>query len=124
MWDGRKGQLVDEMDMTPFHVLLSSVNPSSKLLAVLYDEYAEYALGWKDAVGNRSLDYSVGDWVSSSGSLIQCALQTWPVDRLLSWNRTSAMVQMSSQVDQILTEDDMERRDRFPSDLFVVMEGH
>jgi hypothetical protein len=126
-WDGSPNELVDLFGMTPFHVLLSSVGPSSDLLAVLCDEYPGYALGWKDKLGNRAVDYLIGNWAaatSSSRALIQCALRKWTMDRLSSWNRECAMVQMSSQLDQIHTEDDMESRDRLLWDLFVVMEGH
>ncbi|KAL3938589.1 MAG: hypothetical protein SGBAC_006530 [Bacillariaceae sp.] len=123
---GGKNELVDSFGMTPYHVMLSSVDPTSDFLRVLSDRYGGYALGWKDKLGNRALDYLVGNgyWTASSRSLIQCALQKWTIDRLLRWNQESAMVQMSNDMNQILAEDDMERRDRWLLDLLVAMEGH
>eukprot|EP00526_Cylindrotheca_closterium_P009834 CAMPEP_0113637152 /NCGR_PEP_ID=MMETSP0017_2-20120614/19438_1 /TAXON_ID=2856 /ORGANISM="Cylindrotheca closterium" /LENGTH=418 /DNA_ID=CAMNT_0000548149 /DNA_START=20 /DNA_END=1273 /DNA_ORIENTATION=+ /assembly_acc=CAM_ASM_000147 len=102
--------LVDEFGMTPFHILFSSAEPSGELLQVLLDEFLYSVLGLKDANGKLAMDYLVTNWTRDNKMLLQMALQSWMFSRLTSWGATSWMEAMRSKVQDILAEDNKDRR--------------
>eukprot|EP00526_Cylindrotheca_closterium_P017342 CAMPEP_0113642552 /NCGR_PEP_ID=MMETSP0017_2-20120614/22359_1 /TAXON_ID=2856 /ORGANISM="Cylindrotheca closterium" /LENGTH=314 /DNA_ID=CAMNT_0000553991 /DNA_START=288 /DNA_END=1230 /DNA_ORIENTATION=- /assembly_acc=CAM_ASM_000147 len=102
--------LVDEFEMTPFHVLFSTAKPRGELLEVLLDKFPYYVLGWKDANDKLAMDYLVTNWTRNNKILLQMALQNWMLSPLMSWGATSWMEVMGNRVQGILAEDDKARR--------------
>ncbi|CAJ1945968.1 unnamed protein product [Cylindrotheca closterium] len=111
--------LKDGFEMTPFHVLLSTIWPSQDLLRVLLDKFPCHLLGWKDANDKRPLDYLLTNWTTeTSAPLLQTALQSWMVDRLAHWGATSWMETMHNKVQAMIVAHDKEQRATLYTELY------
>eukprot|EP00526_Cylindrotheca_closterium_P015944 CAMPEP_0113643822 /NCGR_PEP_ID=MMETSP0017_2-20120614/23052_1 /TAXON_ID=2856 /ORGANISM="Cylindrotheca closterium" /LENGTH=265 /DNA_ID=CAMNT_0000555377 /DNA_START=1 /DNA_END=796 /DNA_ORIENTATION=- /assembly_acc=CAM_ASM_000147 len=102
--------LVDKFGMTVFHVHFSTAEPRGELLQVPLVKYPYHVLDLKDANGKLAVEYLMNNWTRENKLLLEMALQSWMLSRLTSWGATSWMEVMSSKVQDILAEDDKDRR--------------
>ncbi|CAJ1950854.1 unnamed protein product [Cylindrotheca closterium] len=105
--------LVDEFGMTPFHILFSTIEPSQELLEVLLENYSNKTLDLKDANDKWAVEYLVSNWTETTSALLRTALQKWIVDPLVRWGAISWTESMLRWAQDILEENDKERRSTF-----------
>jgi len=110
--DQREGRLltVDAFDMTPFHVLCSSVEPRKALLQVLVTYYPPHVLGYRDANGKRAMEYLVANWTLQTASMLEILLQCWIVRRINQWGNGSRVAKVKQGINSLLEETIQDRK--------------
>ncbi|KAL3932849.1 MAG: hypothetical protein SGBAC_010661 [Bacillariaceae sp.] len=96
--------LVDQLGMTPFHVLMSASKKRPALLKVLLEAYPSNVLGFTCPNGDTALDYLVMNWTTEASAMLRMALHQWMIDGMQSWGSPQWRSKMLELVESVFND--------------------